>query len=82
MFFFRGKTFSDCKIFFPITLIVTSVLLIFSLVMLPLTHSASKNFIAQKRADIDVNIKPGEFGQKLGDWLVYVDSVKNRVYRI
>lgn len=75
------KPLAIVKYFLPITSVVTLILLVFSLVMLPLTNSASKNFVAQKRADIDVNIKPGEFGQKLGDWLIYVDSVKNRVYK-
>lgn len=75
-----GKPLDIVRFFLPITLLVTAILLVFSLVMLPLTTSASKNFIAQKRADIDVNIRPGEFGQKLGDWLVYVDSAKERVY--
>lgn len=76
-----SKPLDIVKFFLPITLFVTLVLLVFSLVMLPLAHSASKNFVAQKRADIDVNIKPGEFGQKLGDWLIYVDSVHNRNYK-
>ena len=69
------------RFFLPIILLATIILFVFSFVMLPLANSASKNFVAQKRADIDVNIKPGEFGQKLGDWLVYVDSVQNRVYK-
>jgi len=69
------------RFFLPIVLFATSILLVFSLIMLPLANSASKNFVAQKRADIDVNIKPGEFGQKLGDWLIYVDSVENREYK-
>lgn len=69
------------RIFFPITLLATIILLVFSFIMLPLAKSASENFISQKKADIDINIKPGEFGQKLGDWLIYVDDVKNRHYK-
>lgn len=76
-----AKPIDIVKFFLPITLVVTAILLVFSLVMLPLANSASKNFVAQKRADIDVNIKPGEFGQKLGDWLVYVDSIQDRMYK-
>ena len=28
-----------------------------------------------------MNIKPGEFGQQLGNWLIYVDNVKDREYQ-
>ncbi len=76
-----SKPLDIVRFFLPITLLATMILLIFSLVMLPLANSASKNFVAKKRADIDINIKPGEFGQKLGNWLVYVDSVQNRMYK-
>ena len=75
-----AKPLDLIRFFMPIVLLATVVLLLFSLVLLPLSQSASKNFIAQKKADIDVNIKPGEFGQKLGDWLVYVDKAQNRSY--
>lgn len=76
-----ARSIDIVKFFLPITLVITAILLIFSLVMLPLANSASKNFVAQKRVDIDVNLKPGEFGQKLGDWLVYVDGIQNRMYK-
>ncbi|QOQ90257.1 LptF/LptG family permease [Helicobacter cinaedi] len=76
-----SKPLDMVRFFLPITLLATLVLFVFSFILLPLTTSASKNFVAQKKADIDVNIKPGEFGQKLGDWLVYVDSVDNRKYQ-
>lgn len=76
-----AKPLDIVKFFLPITLLATIILFVFSLIMLPLANSASKNFVAQKKADIDVNIKPGEFGQKLGDWLVYVDSAHKRIYQ-
>ncbi len=76
-----AKPLDIVKFFLPITLLATIILFVFSLVMLPLANSASKNFVAQKKADIDVNIKSGEFGQKLGDWLVYVDSAHKRIYK-
>ncbi len=82
VFFALGvKPTAILKAFFSIILLATAILLVFSLVMVPLSTSASKNFIAQKRADIDVNLKAGELGQKLGDWLVYVDEAKNRQYK-
>ncbi|MCI7484817.1 MAG: LptF/LptG family permease [Helicobacter sp.] len=82
VFFALGVKPSDIlKAFLPIILLATAILLVFSLIMVPLSTSASKNFVAQKRADIDVNLKAGELGQKLGDWLIYVDEAKDRHYK-
>ncbi|PAF48571.1 permease [Helicobacter sp. 12S02634-8] len=68
------------KIFVPITLLVSLVLLMFSLVMIPLSKSAYSDFVAEKKSKVDINIRPGEFGQKLGDWLVYVDKAHHNDY--
>ena len=82
VFFALGiKPVDILKTFLPITILAILILLVFSLVLVPLSNSASKNFVAKKRADIDVNLKAGELGQKLGDWLVYVDEVKERKYK-
>lgn len=66
--------------FVPIALIVSLVLLIFSLALIPLSKSAYSDFIAEKRTKIDINIRPGDLGQKLGEWLVYIDSIKDNEY--
>ncbi|CBG39797.1 LptF/LptG family permease [Helicobacter mustelae] len=67
--------------FIPIAGIVSLVLLFFSLALIPLSKSAYSDFIAEKRTKIDVNIRAGDLGQKLGDWLVYIDSIKDNEYR-
>ncbi|RDU63961.1 LptF/LptG family permease [Helicobacter sp. MIT 14-3879] len=69
------------KVFLPISILISITLLIFSIAIVPLSKSAYRNFINEKKTNIDVNIKSGEFGQKLGDWLVYVDDVKDREYK-
>ena len=68
------------KVFLPLCAFVSLTVLVFSLAIIPLSKSAYKNFMSEKRANIDVNIKSGEFGQKLGDWLVFVDKAQNRNY--
>lgn len=68
------------KIFVPISALVSIVLLMFSLVMIPLSKSAYSDFIAEKKSKVDVNIRAGEFGQKLGDWLVYVNHISHNKY--
>lgn len=66
--------------FVGLSVMASVVLLFFSLALIPLSKSAYSNFMAQKRAEVNINIKAGEFGQKLGDWLVYVDRAQNRHY--
>lgn len=66
--------------FVPLSLFVSLVLFLFSLALIPLSKSAYSDFIAEKRTRIDVNIRPGDFGQKLGDWLVYIDSANQNRY--
>lgn len=68
------------KTFLPINILLTLILLVLSLALVPLSSSSYKNFISEKKSSIDVNIKSGEFGQKLGNWLVYVDNASNREY--
>lgn len=68
------------KVFLPLCALVSLTVMVFSLAIIPLSKSAYSNFINEKRANIDVNIKSGEFGQKLGDWLVFVDKAQNRNY--
>ncbi|GAD19909.1 LptF/LptG family permease [Helicobacter fennelliae] len=61
--------------------LASATLLLFSLVLIPLSKNAYSNFMAKKRAEVNINIRAGEFGQKLGDWLVYVDSAEDKHYR-
>lgn len=75
VFFSLGYSPRDIiKILLPLCGLVSFVLLMFSLVMTPAHKNAYRNFINYKTSEIDVNLKPGDFGQKIGEWLVYVDS--------
>ena len=68
------------KVFAPLSLLVSAILLVFSLILIPTSKSTYYGFLRQKKDKIDINIRAGEFGQKLGDWLVYVDKTKNNSY--
>lgn len=82
VFFSLGvKPFALVKTFFPLTLIVSVTSLVFSLGAVPISKRAFDNFIERKKVDIDINLKAGEFGQKIGDWLVYAQSAEDRVYK-
>ncbi|RDU69529.1 LptF/LptG family permease [Helicobacter cholecystus] len=82
VFFSLGiRPFELVKTFFPLTLIVSLTSLVFSLGAVPISKRAFDNFLERKKVDVDINIRAGEFGQKIGDWLVYVKSAKDRVYQ-
>ena len=63
-------------IFFPIALLVSFTLLVISLVLTPLSENAYKSFLEERKNDININLQAGEFGQRLGSWLVHVQENK------
>ncbi|PAF45688.1 LptF/LptG family permease [Helicobacter sp. 11S02629-2] len=67
-------------IILPICLLATAVLFMFSFIMTPLSKNAYRDFLVQKSTSVNINIKPGDTGQSLGDWLVYVDSKNDSKY--
>lgn len=65
------------KIFLPIAILVSISLCILSLVLTPLSDIAYRQFLEERKSSIDINLKAGEFGQKLGEWLVHVQKSDN-----
>lgn len=81
VFFSLGVSPKDIiRILLPLCAIVSFVLFMFSFVMTPNSKQAYKDFISFKRSEVNVDLKPGDFGQRIGDWLVYIDSKENNVY--
>ena len=68
------------KIFLPITLVVSSLLLIVSVGLIPKTKYLSKQFLEKKKKEANFNIKASEFGQKFGDWLIFINGKDEKVY--
>lgn len=70
------------KIFLPIAILASCSLLILSLVLTPLSDVAYRQFLEERKSNININLQAGEFGQKLGEWLVYVQKSgsDNNVY--
>lgn len=62
------------KILFPLTLLVSIFLLIISVGIIPKAHHLTQKFSNLKKQEAKFNIKDSEFGQKFGDWLVYIES--------
>ena len=68
------------KIFLPITLVVSSLLLIVSVGLIPKTKYLSKQFLEKEKKEANFNIKASEFGQKFGDWLIFINGKDEKVY--
>ncbi len=68
------------KIFLPLTLVLSSALLVVSVGLIPKTKFLTKQFLDAKTKEANFNIKASEFGQKFGDWLIYIKSKEDKLY--
>jgi lipopolysaccharide export system permease protein len=65
------------KIFLKVAIFTTIFLIFNSIVMVPHTQQMYKNFIKHKKAEAALNIKATEFGQKFGNWSIFIESIDN-----
>lgn len=68
------------KIFIPVTLLLSVMLLVISVGLIPKTKFLTKQFLDKKKIEANFNIKPSEFGQKFGEWLIYINAKDDKVY--
>ena len=68
------------KIFLPLTLTLSAALLVISVGLIPKTKFLTKQFLDAKTKEANFNIKASEFGQKFGDWLIYIKSKEDKHY--
>lgn len=69
------------KIFLPITLFLTISLLVISVGLIPKAKFLNQQFLDQKKKEANFNIKASEFGQKFGDWLIYISQKEDKDYK-
>lgn len=62
------------RFFLGISAILSVFLLVNSLVVMPYVQNLNSNFIEYKKTKLNLNIKPSEFGQSFGDWMLFVGS--------
>jgi lipopolysaccharide export system permease protein len=67
-------------IFTKLALLTSAFLLFLSMVLTPHTKQLYKRFIHIKKAEAEFNISATEFGQKFGEWLLFIDSEKDNIY--
>ncbi|WP_375724864.1 LptF/LptG family permease [Arcobacter sp. KX21116] len=68
------------KVFLPITFLISLSLLVLSIGLIPKTKYLSQEMINQKTKEANFNIKASEFGQKFGDWLIYISKKDDKLY--
>lgn len=61
---------------------LVSLLLVFnSLIMMPLSEQASKNYIKIKKVESKIDIKSSELGQSIGSWNIFVKDKEGNIYK-
>ena len=68
------------KVFFPIALTFSIVLLIISIGLIQKSKYESNLMLLEKQKEANFNIKASEFGQKFGDWLIYITNKDGQYY--
>ncbi len=68
------------KIFLPVSFIISISLLVISLGLIPKTKYLTNKLMDQKTKEANFNIKASEFGQKFGDWLIYISKKDDKYY--
>lgn len=68
------------KIFLPITFFLSMSLLVVSVGLIPKTKFLTSQMLNQKKKEASFNIKASEFGQKFGDWLIYISEKDDKKY--
>lgn len=68
------------RIFFPITLLLSLSLIVISVGLIPKAKYLNERFLDQKKKEANFNIKASEFGQKFGDWLIYISDKDDKTY--
>lgn len=66
------------KPFVALSLLLGAALLILGLILQPKAKFAQRTFIYAKQNDAQINIRASEFGQRFGDWLLFVGSQKTQ----
>ncbi|MEE3743974.1 LptF/LptG family permease [Campylobacter porcelli] len=61
------------KFFLKISTIVSIILLFIALVAMPTALNLYSSFVSYKKTKLSLNIKPSEFGQRFGSWMIFID---------
>ncbi|GHS87297.1 permease [Campylobacterota bacterium] len=74
LFSLRASVWRIARPFIPVAILLCVTVLFIGLVLTPKALSAQRHFVYGKQDDALINIRANEFGQKFGDWLVFVGA--------
>ena len=69
------------KILVPLTVLFSLILLIVSIGLIPKAKYLTSKMIHNKTIQANLNIKASEFGQKFGEWHVYIEKDEKNIYQ-
>ncbi|MGE4294854.1 MAG: LptF/LptG family permease [Campylobacterales bacterium] len=72
LFSLKTSVFRIMRPFFALATILTIVMLLVGLVLKPKAYFLQRAMIYSKQDDAQINIRASEFGQRFGDWLLFV----------
>ncbi len=80
--FSLGKSPKKILNLYLIVSFLTSIALIInSLILMPLSEQASKNFLKIKKLESKINVKDSEVGQRVGEWNIFTKKDGNNRYK-
>ncbi|MDQ1339215.1 MAG: lipopolysaccharide export system permease protein [Campylobacterota bacterium] len=77
IFALQGSTKMIIKALSVLAILATAILLVVGLWLKPKAMLKAKEMIYSKEDSSQLNLKPSEYGQKFGDWLLHIDSTKS-----
>lgn len=69
------------RVLLPISFLLSLSLLIISVGLIPKAKVLNKQLLIEKKKEANFNIKASEFGQKFGNWVIYIDEKNKNVYK-
>ena len=75
------KAKSVLRIYFIVASLFSLLLFAISFLAMPITEQLYQSFKVDKLSGAKFNIRPGELGQKFGNYYIYVADVKGNTYK-
>ena len=67
-------------IFGFMSVITSTILMLFVIFLIPASFELYDNFLAKKKLEANIKLKPSALGQKFLNWLVFVERQNNGIY--
>lgn len=69
------------KFFTLVAALLSFILLVVGLIFMPIASELNYNFVEHKKLAAKINLKTSEFGQKFGDWSIFIEQKDENSYK-